>query len=84
MRKRRSGLLELLKLQERKSGEYTSRFEGKTVRVLVEGAGKEAALTGRTQGNIIVEFDGDDKLIGNFADVEITQAKTWILLGRTV
>lgn len=75
---------ELLKLQERKSGEYTSRFEGKTVRVLVEGAGKEAALTGRTQGNIIVEFDGDDKLIGNFVDVEITQAKTWILLGKTV
>lgn len=75
---------ELLKVQEKKSGEYTAQFEGKTLRVLADGVGKEAALTGRTQGNIIVEFEGDESLIGSFVDVEITEAKTWILIGKTV
>ena len=49
-----------------------------------EKAGHEGELSGRTQGNIIVEFPGDASLIGSFAQVRITQARNWILKGELV
>ena len=55
---------------------------GKTLRVLVEERGKTGKLLGRTEGFVIVEFDGEDNLIGTFADVKITNAKNWILEGK--
>ena len=55
---------------------------GKTYRVLVEPNEKEGWLTGRTEGNISIDFEGDASLIGEFADIEVTEAKTWILYGR--
>lgn len=58
-------------------------YLGKTVRVLVEGESQsnEEMLTGRTEGNKIVNFAGDKKLIGQFADILITDCKTWHLTG---
>jgi len=50
-----------------------SLLVGKTVEVLVEGRAKSRVrLTGRTSDNKIVNFDGSEKLIGKFAEVEIT------------
>ena len=56
---------------------------GRIYRVLVENTtDKEGILAGRTSGNIIVEFAGGESLVGEFADVKITEARNWILRGE--
>jgi tRNA-2-methylthio-N6-dimethylallyladenosine synthase len=48
-------------------------FEGKTVEVLVEGEAKrDGQLTGRSQHNRIVNFEGDISMIGKLVHVKIT------------
>ena len=74
---------ELTDLQERIAGERTANMKGKTYRVLVEGTAKgEGMLSGRTGGNIIIEFPGDESLIGEFIDVTVTNPRTWIVNGE--
>ena len=74
---------ELLAVQEEIAAERCASMVGRVEKVLVEEkAKKEGRLCGRTSGNIIVEFDGDDSLIGDFHDVRITQARNWILTGE--
>jgi tRNA-2-methylthio-N6-dimethylallyladenosine synthase len=55
-------------------------------RVLVEGVSKKdyAQLSGRTENNRVVNFVGHPKLIGQFADVLITEALPNSLRGRWV
>ncbi|MCK4552346.1 MAG: tRNA (N6-isopentenyl adenosine(37)-C2)-methylthiotransferase MiaB [Tenericutes bacterium] len=62
------------------------RFENKIVKVLVEGYSKnnKSILTGRTENNKLVNFSGNEALIGNIVEVEITNAKTWSLDGKVV
>ncbi|MFR4989866.1 tRNA (N6-isopentenyl adenosine(37)-C2)-methylthiotransferase MiaB [Anaerotruncus colihominis] len=57
---------------------------GTTLRVLAEGEGRsgDGWLTGRTQGNDIVEFTAPRAVIGSFADVAIERAQNWALFGR--
>jgi tRNA-2-methylthio-N6-dimethylallyladenosine synthase len=57
---------------------------GTTQRVLVEGASKKNArdLAGRTDNNRIVNFAGQPRLIGHFADVTITAALAHTLRGE--
>lgn len=59
---------------------------GKVYRVLVDGKGRtgEQYVTGRTDQNAIVDFPGDESLIGQFVDVRITKALNWALLGESV
>lgn len=74
---------ELTNLQEKIAAERTSSMLNKTYRVLVEENGrKEGYLSGRTQGNVIIEFKGDESLIGSFVNVEVTDPKTWIVYGQ--
>lgn len=73
---------ELCSVQEEIAGKRTASMVGKTFRVLVEPNEKVGCLTGRTEGNISIEFEGDASLIGTFADVKITKAMTWILYGE--
>ena len=74
---------ELTDLQERIAGERTANMKGKTYRVLVEGTAKgDGMLSGRTGGNIIIEFPGDESLIGEFIDVTVTNPRTWIVYGE--
>lgn len=74
---------ELTDLQESIAGQRTASMKGKTYRVLVEEKAKgEGMLSGRTQGNVIIEFPGDKNLIGNFADVTVTNPRTWIVYGE--
>jgi tRNA-2-methylthio-N6-dimethylallyladenosine synthase len=47
---------------------------GSVQRVLVEGRGKQGRLTGRTEQNEIVHFDGAGELAGQLVDVRITRA----------
>lgn len=73
---------ELCTAQEEIAGRRTASMVGKVYRVLVEPNEKEGWLTGRTGGNISIDFEGSPELIGQFADIEVTEAKTWILYGK--
>lgn len=76
---------ELLLTQQRIAGEICKGFEGKTVKALVESkANKEGFLVARTPENILVEFKGDEKLIGSFQNLYIDKAKNWVLLGKLI
>ncbi len=72
---------ELCAAQEEIAAKRTAAMVGKTYRVLVEPGESEGMLTGRTGGNISILFEGSKELIGKFADVTVTEAKTWILTG---
>ena len=74
----------LTELANRISGEKHREYEGKTVRVLVDGeTGKEEYnLSSRTNGGRLVHLRGDKSLIGQFAEVKITASNTWALYGE--
>ena len=74
---------ELLDVQEEIAAKRCSSMVGQTEKVLIESVKeKTGELNGRTSGNIIVELDGDQSLIGTFQDVKITRARNWILKGK--
>jgi tRNA-2-methylthio-N6-dimethylallyladenosine synthase len=78
-------LQELCGEQEKISAERCAKEVGKTYRVLVEEQNeKNGLLSGRTDGNVIVLFEGGKELIGNFAEVKITAARNWILRGELI
>ena len=74
----------LMDVSNRISGEKHREYEGKTVRVLVDGeTGKEEYnLSSRTNGGRLVHLHGDPALIGRFIDVKITASNTWALYGE--
>lgn len=59
---------------------------GSVQSVLVERVSKKdpAQISGRTENNRIVNFDGSERLIGHFVDVRITEACTNSLKGEFV
>ncbi len=77
---------ELLKVQEEIAAKRCANMVGSIQKVLVEekSSNKEGILSGRTNGNIIVEFAGDESLIGSFKNIKITKARNWILNGELV
>ena len=74
---------QLTELANRISGEKHREYEGKTLRILVDGeTGKEPwNLSARTNGGRLVHLQGDKALIGQFIDVKITSSNTWALYG---
>ncbi len=74
---------ELCGLQESIAAKRTAGMLGKEYRVLCEGkAKKDGIISGRTQGNIIIEFPADDSVIGTFQTVKVTEALIWMLKGE--
>ncbi|MFA6800501.1 MAG: tRNA (N6-isopentenyl adenosine(37)-C2)-methylthiotransferase MiaB [Acholeplasmataceae bacterium] len=76
----------LYRLNEKVNDGYlrgNKQFEGRTVKVLVDGVSKhnEEVLAGYSEHNKLVNFKGDKSLIGQIVSVKITKAKTWFLLG---
>jgi tRNA-2-methylthio-N6-dimethylallyladenosine synthase len=73
----------MLALQRNIGMEHHQNLVGHTVRVLAEGKGKTAPgrLTGKNEQGVIVEFDGEESLIGNFVSVRVTQALQWAVVG---
>lgn len=61
-------------------------MQGQIVEVLVEGESKNntRVLAGRTRSNKLVHFEGGSELIGQFVNVEITDAMTWYIKGNIV
>jgi len=76
----------LLKVQQDICSEQNHAMVGKTLRVLLDSVGKsgEGFVAGRTEGNVIVEAQGDRGLIGCFADIKITDAMNWAMVGTIV
>lgn len=56
--------------------QYARQMVGTTQTLLVEGPSRKdpSQLAGRTENNRVVNFSGDYSLIGEFVDVEITEA----------
>ena len=76
----------LTEVANRISGEKHKEYEGKTLRVLVDGeTGRdEYNLSSRTNGGRLVHLKGDKALIGRYIDVKITASNTWALYGEVV
>ena len=74
----------LMEVSNRISGEKHREYEGKCVRVLVDGetGREEYNLSSRTNGGRLVHLKGDVGLIGYFVDVKITASNTWALYGE--
>ena len=62
------------------------QYEGRIEKILVEGCSKtnSKTLTGRTASMKIVNFRGDESMIGKIAEVRITEGKTYSLVGEVV
>ncbi len=76
----------LIEIQNEISLIKNQPYEGQTVRILVDGRSKNnpEKFSGRTEGNKIVLFDGDDSMTGNFVMVHIKEAHTFALMGEVV
>ncbi len=85
--------VELLAVQDEISGQLSAVFQGRTVRVLVEGLSKKAhvntpdqrghpQLVGRTATDYIVVFNGPESLAGQFALVRINKTSPLTLFGQ--
>jgi tRNA-2-methylthio-N6-dimethylallyladenosine synthase len=77
----------LAALQELQKGIQTRLHEnaiGSTVEVLIDSVSRrrESELSGRTTGNTVVNFPGDQRELGAFAMVEIERAGAHSLWGR--
>ena len=71
-------------LVESQIEENNQKYVGTTQKVLVEGTSKnnEEMLTGRTDSNKVVIFEGSKNLIGNIIDLKITSEHMWYLKGK--
>ncbi|MDD4698718.1 MAG: tRNA (N6-isopentenyl adenosine(37)-C2)-methylthiotransferase MiaB [Oscillospiraceae bacterium] len=65
---------ELLERQEQISHKINESLVGKTFKVLCEEKGREDGhIIGRTEGNAVIDFCGDESLIGTFTSVQIIE-----------
>ncbi|MWN91179.1 tRNA (N6-isopentenyl adenosine(37)-C2)-methylthiotransferase MiaB [Gilliamella sp. Pra-s65] len=76
-------------LQERinqQAMQFSRRMLNTVQRILVEGPSKKdlMELTGRTENNRIVNFEGNPDMIGRFVDVEITDVYPNSLRGKVI
>ena len=76
----------LQKLYENLIEENNKNYIGKTFEILVEGYSKtnNEYLTGRTDTNKVVIFEGKEELIGKVIKVEIISEHKWYLKGREI
>lgn len=73
----------LLKVQDEIAMDLVRQQVGQTVRVLVEGYGRnDGTLSGRLDNNLTVEFAADPALMGSYAQVHLTGARATVLLGE--
>ena len=75
---------ELVKHLEKHIEEYSQDMVGKTYDVLVDGVSKndEKMLSGYTETNKLVHFQGDLSLVGTIVKVKITESHTYSLIGE--
>lgn len=71
-------------LVESQIEENNQKYVGTIQKVLVEGTSKnnDDMLTGRTDSNKVVIFEGDKSLIGKMTELEIVSEHMWYLKGN--
>ena len=76
----------LLALQKQIGQERNDALVGKTLRVLCDGVskGNDALYSGRTEGNKIAFFEGDEEDVGKFVNVTVERADAFALWGKKV
>jgi len=74
----------LLEVQREIAEQNNKRFIGRTLRVLADTVSKKrkGRITGKSDEFIIVEFDGDSGLLGEFVDVKVDAAMNWAVSGK--
>lgn len=68
------------------SSERTRRFTGQTKKVLVEEMNTQdsSLVTGKTEENVTVHFNGDASLIGETVDVLLKECKGFYFIGERI
>jgi tRNA-2-methylthio-N6-dimethylallyladenosine synthase len=86
MEVKKERLARLQALINRQALDISKGMIGSVQRILVEGFSKKDSkqLAGRTENNRVVNFDGHPRLIGQFAEVTITEALNNSLRARIV
>ena len=76
----------LLKAQDAIVAERQAAYQGKTVRLLVDGTAKgpDYPFTARTEGNLLVCVRGADIKIGSFIEAEIEKTSLRCLFARKI
>ena len=73
----KKGRLKLLQDRiQQQANQISRKMVGSRQRILVEGFSKKSdeEMSGRTENNRVVNFVGDESMVGQFVDVEITTA----------
>jgi tRNA-2-methylthio-N6-dimethylallyladenosine synthase len=75
---------ELLLAQREITDELYKEEIGKKYRVLIERTADDNGylLAGRTENNIIIDFEGDPSMVGEYAEVEIVSASNRSVTGK--
>ena len=62
----------------------SKKYADKIVSVLVDGTSKydDTVLAGYSEHNKLVNFKGDQSLIGKIVNVKVTETRTWFLIGE--
>jgi len=76
----------LKELADRQVEENSKKYVGTVHKILIEGVSKnnEDMLTGRTDTNKVIVFEGEKKLIGKIKNVKIISDHKWYLKGQIV
>ena len=77
---------ELLEVQNKISAELNEKFADQTVTVLCDGISKndEDFYSGRTDGNKIVFFKGEESDTGRFVKIKIDTTEAFALYGTVI
>lgn len=73
---------ELLRVQEEIAARRCGAMVDRTVKVLCEERNEKGIISGRTEGNLIITFPGEENMVGHFANVRVTNARNWTLQGE--
>lgn len=74
----------LMNLQKRINRTLNESYRGKVVRVIVEAQADNGLFYGRDMRNKIVAFDGEEWMIGRFADVVVERITAGPLYGKVI
>jgi len=82
---KKARLARLQKVIVENAAAISQSMVGTRQRILVDRAARKGdQMSGRTENNRVVNFDGPESLIGGFVDVEITEALPNSLRGKMI
>lgn len=77
---------QLTDLQEKISASQMALHKNKIFKCYVYGKGKlgDNYIAARNDGNLIIEFEGDESLIGTFQNIKVIEPLTFVMRGELV